>query len=77
MYVSGVDYLQLYRLNRAAEDEGEDAEVESDDSDKSPGIAAKVGSDIANTVDELIEIVPLGFAIGGIIAIVLVTGAGG
>lgn len=82
VYVSGVDYLQRFRLQRAAEDDAEmDVDIEDDGMEESkkdePGALAKTGTDIANTVEDFISVVPLGFMIGGVIAIVLVSGAGG
>ena len=80
MYVSGVDFLQKYRLLRAAEGE-EDMSMDEDMAEKpevkQPSTISKVGTDIGNTVEDLVSIVPLGFMIGGAIAIVLVSGAGG
>ena len=67
VYVSGVDYLQRYRLLRAEEDEGE-AETSSDS-------GSRLGKDIHESLEGFIETVPLGFTIGGIIGIVLLTGA--
>ncbi|NKB36083.1 MAG: hypothetical protein GKR93_02790 [Gammaproteobacteria bacterium] len=78
MYVSGVDFLQRYRLARAAEGEEEmamDDEMATKPETKKPSAISKVGTDVGNTIDDLISIVPLGFAIGGAVAIVLVTGA--
>ena len=82
MYVSGVDFLQKYRLLKAAEGEedmemGSDEEMAEKPEVKQPSTISKVGTDIGNTVEDLVSIVPLGFMIGGAIAIVLVTGAGG
>ena len=74
VYVSGVDYLQRFRLNKAAEDDEAEAGTESGDTESA---ASKIGGDVTNTVDELFEIIPLGFWIGGAVAIVLVTGVGG
>jgi hypothetical protein len=80
VYVSGVDYLQLYRLARAAEGENgeEDAEAsaESDENGK-PNPVTKVAGDIGETIDEIMDIIPLGFIIGGAVGVVLITGAGG
>ena len=71
LYVSGVDYLQLYRLRKAAEGDDE-AAAKSGDSEN-PVSAA--GSDIADKVRDILDVVPLGFIIGGAVALVLVTGA--
>lgn len=85
LYVSGVDYLQRYRLSRAAEDEqsgdengeeGAEASADSDENGKSNPVT-KVAGDIGATIDEIMEMIPLGFIIGGAVALVLVTGAGG
>ena len=82
MYVSGVDYLQLYRLRRAAEDEGGDEMADAGDEPtqeeaKKPNPVTKVVGDIGGTIDEVMEIIPLGFLIGGAVGVVLITGAGG
>ena len=78
VYFSGVDYLQKYRLHRAAEDEGSDMESGMEEAEeKEPGTLTKIGTDVGNTVEDIIAVVPLGFLIGGAIALVLVTGAGG
>ena len=82
MYVSGVDYLQLYRLQRAAEDEDGDEMAEAGDEPaaeeaKKPNPVTKVAGDIGETIDEIMEIIPLGFLIGGAVGVVLITGAGG
>lgn len=79
LYVSGVDYLQRFRLQRAAEDEAGDMEEGATETaeKKGPGTMEKVGTDIADTIDEIIHTVPLGFMMGGVIAIVLVSGVGG
>ena len=76
MYVAGVDYLQLYRLKRAAEEESEDADAPVKKND-SPSTASKAGTMISDNIEEIWETVPLGFMIGGVIGIVLLTGAGG
>ncbi len=73
VYVSGVDYLQLYRLNKAAEDDEAEADTESGDSESA---VSKIGGDVINTVEEVLSMVPLGFMIGGVVAIGLVTGIG-
>lgn len=86
LYVSGVDYLQRYRLSRAAEDEqsgdengeeGAEASADSDENGKSSNPVTKVAGDIGATIDEIMDMIPLGFIIGGAVALVLVTGAGG
>jgi hypothetical protein len=76
MYVSGVDYLQLYRLRKAAEDEGGEEVVDADSESKSNPVT-EVAGNIGETIDEIMDIVPLGFLIGGAIGVVLMTGAGG
>ncbi len=79
LYVSGVDYLQRYRLARAAEDDQGEAEDDvdaSDDADEKDSIGKKIASDIGNTIEEITDIVPLGFMIGGAIGLVLITGVG-
>lgn len=76
LYVSGVDYLQLYRLRKAAEGEdGGDADGARSGDSENPVSAA--GSEIADKVRDILDVVPLGFIIGGAVALVLVTGAGG
>ncbi len=75
MYVSGVDYLKLYRLKKAAEDEGEEESVDAETNKANP--VSEVASGIGDTIEELTARIPLGFMIGGIIGIVLITGAGG
>lgn len=88
LYVSGVDYLQLYRLQRAAEDgqseaDGGDEMADAGDEPgqeaeaKKPNPVTKVAGDIGGTIDEIMEIIPLGFLIGGAVGVVLITGAGG
>ena len=79
MYVAGVDYLAQYRLKRAAEDESGDSEnVEmAEEEDKGPNAVEKVASDVGNTIEDIYHTIPLGFMIGGIVAIVLVAGVGG
>ncbi len=78
VYVSGVDFLQRYRLHRQAEgDAGEMEESMEKAEDKEPGTLTKVGTDIGNTIEDFAAVVPLGFMIGGAIALVLVTGVGG
>jgi hypothetical protein len=69
VYVSGVDYLQRYRLLRAdGEDAGDEAETSKDS-------GSRLGKDVHESLVDLVETVPLGFVIGGIIGVVLLTGA--
>ena len=85
LYVSGVDYLQRYRLSKAAEDGQSGAENGEEDAEVSEGSAeagksnpaTKVAGDIGETIDEIMDIIPLGFLIGGAVGVVLITGAGG
>jgi hypothetical protein len=76
MYVSGVDYLQLYRLRRAAEDEGGD-EVVEEAADEKTNPVKEIAGNMGETIDEIMDIIPLGFLIGGAVGVVLLTGAGG
>ncbi len=76
MYISGVDYLQLYRLHRAAEDTEEEDGVDAGTKEKkSSNPVTTVAGNIGETIDEVMEIIPLGFLVGGVVGIVLVTGA--
>ncbi len=72
LYVSGVDYLQRYRLSRAAEDE-----QSGDENGEENAEASADSGDIGETIDEIMDIIPLGFLIGGAVGVVLITGAGG
>ena len=76
MYVSGVDYLQLYRLRKAAEDDSDEVAVDTDTENKSNPVT-EVAGNIGETIDEIMDIIPLGFLIGGAVGVVLLTGAGG
>lgn len=72
MYVGGVDYFKLYKLRRAAEEDGSEAEA-----DDSPNAAEEVASDVSDTIETIIDVVPLGFLIGGAVGVILISGAGG
>ena len=83
--ISGVDYLQRYRLYKAAEngqsgaengEEDAEASADSGETGKSNPVT-KVAGDIGETIDEIMDIIPLGFLIGGAVGVVLITGAGG
>lgn len=48
-----------------------------DDSADASNPVKDVASDVGNTISDIVETVPMGFLIGGVIAIVLVAGVGG
>jgi len=77
LYVSGVDYLQRYRLNKAAEDENSENGDASGEAGKSKNPVTEVAGNIGETIDEIMDSIPLGFLLGGAVGILLLTGVGG
>ena len=90
--ISGIDYLQKFRLHRASEEGGEDVAMEEEsavegeeamaedaaaETEKKPGVAKKVITDVGEAMDTVLLDAPKGVLIGVGIAIVLAAGVGG
>lgn len=86
IYISGVDYLQQYRIYRAGEESGAETEAETEvtaeteqpaegEADK-PKQAPKIVRDIGNTIEAGMEAAPAGILIGLALGAGLLIGVG-
>ena len=86
VYISGIDYLQQYRIYRAGEEEaGAEPEAETDvmvegkpeeEQTGKPRKAPKIIRDIGNTIEAGMETAPTGVLIGLALGAALLIGAG-
>ncbi len=86
LYISGTDYLRLYRLHRADEENGEEPAAQAGDDEtamqgeedgEQPPRYPQVGKDIGDTMKTVMDKAPAGVIIGVGLGIALLAGVGG